>query len=369
MADLTSNVSVAANVPERFVPESMRGESIEAEHFARYRWAAQFAAGRRVLDAGCGVGYGSAMLAKAGALEVIGVDLAADVVEDAAANYQLTNLVFAAENVEELAYEGRRFDLVVCFEVIEHLVNRDRALDEFRRVLAPDGLLVLSSPNRDTYPPGNPHHIHEYLPEELRSELQVRFSEVQLHRQHTWISSGILDDERFAAGDETRLDAETYKLADNQPGKELYTVALASVGTLPASATEPVMELSAPVELRRWDQLWHEQDDTLHQQNDLLQERESLIREHVTDLERNSHELWLLREQLASAERELARVPELEARTQELTSLNEELIELTDELDTLRELRDAYQIVVHSSSWKITRPLRRVGALVRKFTS
>ena len=66
-------------VAERFVPDRDRGRLIEAEHVSRYRWAAQIAAGRTVLDAGCGTAYGCALLAEAGAREVVGVDRAADV--------------------------------------------------------------------------------------------------------------------------------------------------------------------------------------------------------------------------------------------------------------------------------------------------
>ena len=74
---------LATNVPERFVPESMRDELLAAEHLARYEWAGGLAPGRRVLDAGCGTGYGAEMLAAAGAASVMGVDSAAAVVEAA----------------------------------------------------------------------------------------------------------------------------------------------------------------------------------------------------------------------------------------------------------------------------------------------
>jgi len=76
---------LATEVPERFVPESMSEELLAAEHLVRYEWAGGLAQGRRVLDAGCGTGYGAEMLAAAGAASVIGVDVAAAVVEAARA--------------------------------------------------------------------------------------------------------------------------------------------------------------------------------------------------------------------------------------------------------------------------------------------
>lgn len=362
MADLTSNVNVAAGVPERFDPRTTRGESMEAEHFARYRWAAQFAPGRRVLDAGCGVGYGTVLLAQAEATKVVGVDIAADVIADACSQADMSNIAFDCGDVTRLPYKDESFDLIVCFEVIEHLTEQDGALDEFRRILGSNGTLVLSSPNRATYPPGNPHHTHEYLPDELEAALRMRFAAVQLNRQHTWIGSAVLDDKWFAAHDETRLDdVHVHKLAGNEPGTELYTVALAGPASLPNATA--MIELTAPVELRKWDQLWHEQHDVLHQQMNLLNEREELIRTYTADQERHVHELRLLRQQLASAEQELARVVQLDAKVDELTRLNDEMISLSTELS---ELRDTYTVVVQSSSWRLTRPLRQVAAALRK---
>jgi len=360
MSEASSNVVADPTaVPERFDPGTMHGEVIESEHLARYRWAAQFASGRRVLDAGCGVGYGSALLALAGASEVVGVDVAGDILS-AAAERMPPGVSLEVGDVTDLDHEEGRFDLVVCFEVIEHLQNPARAVGEFRRVLAPGGLLVVSSPNRDVYPPGNPHHVHEYLPAELEEELARCFPAVRLCRQHTWITSGVLDDQRFAAGDDVALsDVELRKLARDEPGAELYTVALAALGELPQA--QGVMELSAPVELRKWDALWHEQAE-------LLAEQEQAARETAADLAQRVHEVWLLRDRLTSAEQELAGVPDLQAQVQELVQLNEELLHQNADIKALEETAARYTVVVESTSWKLTRPLRRVVALIHRLT-
>ena len=68
---------------ERFDPDLMGGSLLEAEHLARYRWAGALVEGKRVLDAGCGTGYGSELLASQGAAEVVGVDVDADAIEAA----------------------------------------------------------------------------------------------------------------------------------------------------------------------------------------------------------------------------------------------------------------------------------------------
>lgn len=361
----------ASDVPERFDPSTMHGEILEAEHLARYRWAASLASGCRVLDAGCGTAYGSALLAESGALEVVGVDSASDVLDDARRQMP-PGVVLEQGDVTELGYEDGRFDLVVCFEVIEHVADPSRALDEFRRVLSPDGVLALSSPNRDVYPPGNPHHVHEYTPAELAEALESRFDHVRLERQHTWITSGILDDDRFAlSGDEDiGKDLRIRKVAADEPGAELYTVALAGQRELPEMGG--VVELATAVELRKWDALWREQADVLERQAELLAAHDQAFVERGVLERQLRHEIGELRTRLAKSEMALARMPALEAQLKELLQVNDDALALNHDLqqrqlhyDELAAIAERYTVVVESTSWKLTRPLRRVLAAVR----
>jgi 2-polyprenyl-3-methyl-5-hydroxy-6-metoxy-1,4-benzoquinol methylase len=231
-ADLSGRIGQAV---ERFVPGTADGELIEVEHLARYRWAGQLVAGRTVLDAGCGVGYGSAMLARAGAGEVVGLDLSATAIE-AAREAAPANASFVVGDVHALPFAAGRFELVVCFEVIEHVESQDDVIAELARVLAPGGVLAISSPNRDVYPAGNPHHLHEYVPEELRSAVAAHFEHVQLRRQHAWLASAVLDDEQAAdASLQPRDDVRVAKTLGRDPGTEPFTIALASREPLPAT--------------------------------------------------------------------------------------------------------------------------------------
>ena len=139
---------------ERFVPEAMGGQLIEAEHHARYRHAAQLVAGRSVLDAGCGVGWGSALLAHAGAARVTGLDIDAGALADATGRTDAAT--FVRGDLMDLPFADASFDVVVCFEAIEHVLGPLLALDELRRVLAPDGVLTVSSPNPGDLSRGEP---------------------------------------------------------------------------------------------------------------------------------------------------------------------------------------------------------------------
>jgi SAM-dependent methyltransferase len=169
---------------ERVIPGEVEIDLLN-EHMARYTFAARLARGKRVLDAGCGAGYGSAELARA-AEHVVGVDRAPEAIEFARAHYPLANLKFEEASCEALPHADASFDLVVAFEVIEHLENWRGFLRETRRVLAPNGQLVVSTPNKLYYTESrgkdgaNPFHVHEFDFEEFRAELTAVFPHVSL---------------------------------------------------------------------------------------------------------------------------------------------------------------------------------------------
>jgi SAM-dependent methyltransferase len=239
---------------ERFDPETMNG-LIEAEHRARYYWAAQAVQRKEVLDAACGLGYGCTTLAGAGAARVVGVDVDSETV--AAARARANGVVeFVDADIRALPFPDGSFDTITCFEAIEHLENPDDAFDEFARVLRPGGILFVSSPNRDVYTPGNPHHFSEYVPAEFDGALRRRWKNVQLFRQHPYVASLVTDDEGLAADDPNReLDVSLRKTTSTSAGAELYTLAAASDGPVPA--LRPVALLTSTVDLRAWqEKVW-----------------------------------------------------------------------------------------------------------------
>lgn len=169
--------------PERIVlGEAEPG--VDAVHLKRYAFAGAFCAGRRVLDAGCGVGYGAARLA-ARAASVIGVDVSAEAIAYAKGHYGAPNLSFEPMDVGALAFADASFDAVCSFETIEHVDDADRVLAEFARVLADDGVLVVSTPqvDRTTTTPANPHHRVEFSRADFEALLRRHFQSVELYGQ------------------------------------------------------------------------------------------------------------------------------------------------------------------------------------------
>jgi SAM-dependent methyltransferase len=178
---------------ERFTPECVR--EIWYEHWHRYVFARAFASGKRVLDAACGEGYGSALLA-AEAHSVVGVDIAEAAVAHARARYgERTNLRFERGDCTALHLPPKSFDLIVSFETLEHVEAQQALIAGFARVLTDDGMLVISSPDKRMYSDvsgfHNEFHVRELYRDELMQLLAPHFPHVRLYGQKLLFQSAI----------------------------------------------------------------------------------------------------------------------------------------------------------------------------------
>jgi 2-polyprenyl-3-methyl-5-hydroxy-6-metoxy-1,4-benzoquinol methylase len=150
------------------------------EHLHRYLWAAGLVRGRRVLDLGSGEGFGASILADS-ASEVVGVDLDERTVEHARLNWSSAAVSFVQGSALDLSrFEDGSFGAVVAFEVIEHIEQQETMLAEVARVLADDGILIVSTPDRRIYSEStgqnNPFHERELSYEEFSSLLDQFFA-------------------------------------------------------------------------------------------------------------------------------------------------------------------------------------------------
>ncbi len=207
---------------ERFLPDQTHG-SIEIEHFHRYSFARQLVTNKIVLDIACGEGYGSAYLAGF-AQRVVGVDIAPDAIDHATLKYSKNNLEYLTGSCLSIPLDDNAIDVVVSLETIEHISEHDVMMREIKRVLRPDGILVISSPDKLEYSDKpafhNPFHVKELYREEISSLLAAYFQEVRFYGQRIIYGSALLSD--------------SDPLSDIPASR--YWVAVASDYTLPETA-------------------------------------------------------------------------------------------------------------------------------------
>jgi 2-polyprenyl-3-methyl-5-hydroxy-6-metoxy-1,4-benzoquinol methylase len=158
------------------------------EHIHRYEEAARLLQGKSctLLDIACGTGFGSNYLASKGHT-VVGGDISEEAIKECVANYQAGNLSYKVLDGLNLPYDNEHFDALISFETIEHTTSYKRMLEEFRRVVKKDGILIISTPNFLVNSPKgvivNPYHTQEWRYGELRELLTSVFGDVNIQGQ------------------------------------------------------------------------------------------------------------------------------------------------------------------------------------------
>ncbi|WP_447951040.1 class I SAM-dependent methyltransferase [Chryseobacterium koreense] len=149
-------------------------------HLATYQYAEKFIAGKKVLNFGCGSGYGSSLLSKA-AQSVIGADISREAVDFANEKYAAKNLSF--RTINEIG--GEKFDAITSFQVIEHVSNYQEYVKTLKKLLKPDRILLISTPDRENrlysfQQPWNIFHLKEYSGKSLKNALTKEFKQVKI---------------------------------------------------------------------------------------------------------------------------------------------------------------------------------------------
>ncbi len=214
------------------------------EHLHRYHFAAQVCEGKRVLDLASGEGYGSAILGKVAA-EVIGIDIDHASVEHARLHHESDNVHFVEGSMlDASALGGEQFDVVVCFEALEHVDDHATLLDVVCGALREGGIFIVSTPDRTVYSRDyhNPFHVHELDRVEIREYLAPRFPSVVLYGQVVATGSLMqaLDKVEHPAGDLIAVAGEDQEWPRQSEIEFPYLIAVASssrLEELPAVST------------------------------------------------------------------------------------------------------------------------------------
>ena len=153
-------------------------------HLKAYETAAGKSRGKIVLDCGCNVGYGTKLISTY-SREVIGVDVSKKAIQEASRQFGSQGITFQTVDGTHLPFKDQRFDLVISFQVIEHISDYTQYLGEIKRVLSDKGAAIFTTPNaRIRLDPGMkpfyPFHIREFSADELKGLLNGYFSTVQV---------------------------------------------------------------------------------------------------------------------------------------------------------------------------------------------
>lgn len=161
---------------ERILPKRKFNVTFQQSLFA-YEFARRRSVGKRVLDVGSGEGYGTAYLAEKAA-EVVGLDMHAGAVAKSREKYSASNIRFVVGKMEMPPQElvDEKFDMVCCFQTIEHVSNQDLFLEQLKQYAKPGAEVIITTPNKGRFPGFNPYHVRELTPQELVELMRSHFS-------------------------------------------------------------------------------------------------------------------------------------------------------------------------------------------------
>ncbi len=340
---------------ERLLPWDLQYPPNHYEHLQRYYFAAQFAAGREILDLGSGEGYGADILAVV-ATQVTGIDISPEAVEWALQKYRRPNLRYACGSATDIPISGKSiFDLVVCFEMIEHIGDQQALLREVKRLLKPGGLLIVSTPNKAVYTDEpqyhNPFHVRElYIPDFQRLiESFFPYASYMGQRVHPaaamWPMGG-----STARANEIIVESTREGFARVEPTRKspMYVLALASQEPLAVEIQKKVssyfflLDISDALVKRMWEDA---QKESKKGEAGLLAE----IRKLSDEVAREERERRRLEGQVAEREGQIVSV------NAAMANLNQALAEREGTISGL----------LQSRSWKVTRPLRFIVESLR----
>lgn len=164
-----------------------RPSKLEGMFHFRYSQVSRVSRGKKILDIGCGLGLGTIYIDQGNAKSVVGIDYSSDAIEEAKKTTNDKSITFLTMDATKLNFTKNSFDIVVAYEVIEHLPlnSYEKFIKETARVLDKKGVLYISTPNKLIWSPGrekpyNPYHTKEFTPSELSIILTKYFKSVKL---------------------------------------------------------------------------------------------------------------------------------------------------------------------------------------------
>ncbi|ASG24706.1 methyltransferase domain-containing protein [Nitrospirillum viridazoti] len=329
---------------ERYVSGVLGG--IQHEHYHRYLFAASLCRGKDVIDVASGEGYGSFLLGQV-ARSVTGIDIDQPAVDFANAHYGSDNVRYRHGDAAHLDLPDASIDVVVSFETLEHFQEQERFIENVARILRHDGLLIISSPNRDVYTEAadyhNPFHCRELNRQEFEGLLATHFPNVRIFEQRALTGSVILGADGVAEpaidGYETE-DGTHFKKSSGVPSPPYY-IAIATRHVLPTVLNSvmqsPVHEKALETALASAQGKMGELYDEISRVNGEFALREAEVERLNGEISRVNGEFALREAEVERLNGEISRVNgEFALREAEVERLNGEISRVNGEF-ALRE--------------------------------
>ncbi len=327
---------------ERFMP-GIEDQKLESEHMQRYMSARCLVKGMHVLDIACGEGYGSALLAET-AISVLGMDIDPDTIHNAQKKYRKSNLSFQQGDAARIPLEDHSVDAVVSFETIEHIDEalQHQFLKEINRILKPDGILIMSTPNKavysDRYHYFNEFHIHEFYHDEFQQFLGQYFSHIWIYQQSFQVVSLL-----SSCSSQTKETAWYGHSIDQTEAKYYIAIASRTEIKLPDMTSVFVQrsgeheeniqrivslqneEVLRNLHIQKLDEELSEKDTMIQQLQEEEKERNLHIQELDSELETRGNRIQTLQAEQAERDEHIKELDsELETRGNRIQTLQEE---------------------------------------------
>jgi 2-polyprenyl-3-methyl-5-hydroxy-6-metoxy-1,4-benzoquinol methylase len=302
---------------ERYVPW-LEDPDVSYEHLHRYAYAMQFVQNKRVLDLACGEGYGSRLLART-AESVVGVDIDEQAVRHAGNKYIKNNLRFKKGSITNIPIEGRSiFDVIICFEALEHIDDHEKLVKEVKRLLTGDGIFIVSTSNKWAYSDEpkhkNPFPVHGLYLDEFTELFEKYFKQVKILGQRIYCNSNIWS--IFPSGDSALSEyviertPREFAFVESDKRTPLYFIALASDAdkNLRASASN-LVDISNEL-LNQKDRAFavarERLQSTIKSQQHALSEKDQMLADLGAERDRVKQETARLRDTILAQQRRLA---------------------------------------------------------------
>lgn len=386
---------------------------VALEHLHRYALAIELARDKRVLDVASGEGYGSSLLARV-ASRVTGVDIDANSVSHATRKYALENLEFLEGSATKLPVASESVDLVVSFETLEHLAEHEQMFCEIKRVLAPGGTLIISTPDRQNYSDipkyANPFHVRELYADEFAQLIGRHFTSTLIFGQRLCEGSLLVPIAGSGADQqEFRSYRGNYTGFHGEAGLRfpIYLVAIATNGTIPALRNPSFLEgdgipTNKDLSLLERDRVLREAESEIvlrereiattrfvaaqreTERDRLIDNQERALAHQLNELSRRVEEIGARDRRIVEMDQQLTQLAAtLDQFNHTLTvtqcerdqaeagiavaqqSLNEKARLLTEKDEQLVQAHETLHRLTRSRSWRWTAPLRASGQLAR----